>query len=315
MKLIDASVQIIDQNPNLIGCYKHIELTGRVAYKSEDKITENSSKAFVQKLIDNKHTAVLEQGTIYLKIPNNVNTPDVKDLKCNAYTKFTLDHEYSYITTNARVIQQNGYGDLLKYLCEPTKNHKLRVTAKFVCSRAIANELVRHRVFSFVQESSRYCNYSNEKFNKSITFIKPSWYDKDLEINCKNSKAKSYKFEASLLYIEDDYMDLIDDLPAQFARDLLPLATKTELYMTGFVEDWIEVFKLRCDSHAHPDMQILANKLESDFYKRNYIKNNRKSIEDIVYEILDADKFTNLKDFIIELTNQINKEYNIITKE
>ena len=98
--------------------------------------------------------------------------------KVDHYLIINEDNEGNvYISTNARVIQENNLHDLLKYLCSPTEYHEKRYCVKFVCSRAISHELVRHRKMSFIQESQRYVNYSKNKFNKEIKFIKPLWYD------------------------------------------------------------------------------------------------------------------------------------------
>lgn len=85
------------------------------------------------------------------------------------------DDLFYYITTNMRVIVENNRLDDLQYQVEPTEHHEKRITAKFICDRGVSHEFVRHRVFSFAQESTRYCNYSKDKFNNEITFIQPSW--------------------------------------------------------------------------------------------------------------------------------------------
>lgn len=184
MKLINSKVEIIPQEPGLLGVYKQIELGGRTAYKSEDRITKDSAKAFADMLIGRGHTAPLEQGTIYLKITYDVSArgsyldSGIENYVTNPYSKVVFDngcdYRTAYITTNARVIYEHGWQDDLKYLCEPTKYHERRITARFTCSRSIGNELVRHRTFSFVQESTRYCNYGKNKFGNSLTFIIPT---------------------------------------------------------------------------------------------------------------------------------------------
>ena len=295
MRLINSSVKIIPQEPGLLGVYKQIEIGGRTAYKSEDKIIEDSAKAFVDMLISRGHTAPLEQGTIYLQ--RNA-TPEAL-LWQNKYSnnKYSVSKIVSktnttepgmiVVTTNARVIYENDWQDDLQYLCEPTEYHEKRITVRFICSRAIANELVRHRVFSFVQESSRYCNYNKDKFGNETTYIIPSWADLeegeyedlhyrndiDRSIITVNGKDlyfgddldnKTYNFLRSLYEAEFSYLFMINsrELTPQFARDVLPLATKTEVVMTGFESDWKQFFELRCDSAAHPDMQKLANELK-----------------------------------------------------
>lgn len=132
------------------------------------------------------------------------------------------------------------------------------ITVKFTCSRSISHELVRHRLCSFAQESQRYCNYSRDKFNNEITFIKPHWYSK--------GSAASYEFESSLKSAEQMYFRLLGDgLKAQDAREVLPNATKTEIVVKANLREWRHFLKLRCDKSAHPDMRKLALLLLNTF--------------------------------------------------
>ena len=91
--------------------------------------------------------------------------------------KVKTDDKYAYVTMNYRHIIENGWLDDLKYLCEPTEFHEKRVCVRFTTDRGISHELVRHRVFSFAQESTRFCNYSRDKFGNEITYVIPSWCD------------------------------------------------------------------------------------------------------------------------------------------
>lgn len=183
MKLIESSVQIIEEKDP----YKMIELAGRTCYKSEDKITENSAKEFVDRMIKLGHGAMLEHGTIYLTIDGE--DPNLSKIQSNPHTKVNLvpyevltESNYTisykaYITTNLRVLVENNLKELLCYQVEPTEHHEKRITAKFICDRGVSHEFVRHRVFSFAQESTRYCDYSKDKFGNDITYIIPSWLD------------------------------------------------------------------------------------------------------------------------------------------
>lgn len=177
MKLIKPSFEIWNQPTGLEGVYKQIEKVGRVCYKSEDKITEDSAKPFVDRMIKSGHGAMLEHGTVYLHI-KGIDRTDITKYLYNKYSKVvegSLDH--FYVTTNYRVLIENGWLDDLQYICEPTEYHERRVTVHFVCDRGVSHEFVRHRVFSFAQESTRYCNYSKDKFGNEITFIIPCWLD------------------------------------------------------------------------------------------------------------------------------------------
>lgn len=293
MILVNPSVEIIPQEYSRNGIFKHIELCGRVSYKSEGNITEDSANEFVGRRIQDGHTAILEQATVCLEFPHlNIKDYATKEFAINPkvlryidnpYSKVFINDSVSYITTNYRVLYEKGWLDDLYNMCSPRAQHPKRCTVKFICSRAIANELVRHRVFSFVQESSRFCNYSKGKFGNQITYIIPSWATKTEEyehnygipgISEAIVKPKDedvykiyYDFYYSLADAETAYLNLINNqgFKAEQARDVLPLATKTELYMTGFVEDWLEFFKLRTAPNAHPDMRQLANELKKKF--------------------------------------------------
>ena len=297
MKLIKPSFEIIEQQPGLEGVYKQIEQAGRTCYRSEDKITEDSAKSFVDRMIKSGHGAMLEHGTVYLQIKSR----DVENYHL-FYHKYS-SNPYSYvnvgrgciwntlyITTNYRVLVENDWLDDLKYLCEPIESHAKRVTVRFICDRGVSHEFVRHRVFSFAQESTRYCNYSKNKFNNEVAFILPCWvtdihsensYDMELLNNyplaeTENISPESIEFIRSLVYSESSYFTLLEaGWKPQQARTVLPNALKTELVMTGFASDWKHFFELRDDNSAHPQAQELAHPLHEEFVKRGYIVDNK----------------------------------------
>jgi thymidylate synthase (FAD) len=264
MKLIKPSFEIIEQTPGIQGIKKQIELAGRTCYKSEDKITDTSCEEFVNRMVNSGHGAMLEHGTVYLKFPND--TYEAIDLMAsyddNKYSKVNYDTEYFYITTNYRVLVENNWLDDLQYQCEPTEYHEKRITVKFICDRGVSHEFVRHRTMSFAQESTRYCNYSKDKFGNEITCILPPW---ELE-------GAYLEFEEDLKVIESIYFKWINKgWKAQEARYFLPTGVKTELVVTGFVSDWEHFLKLRCHSTAHPQARELAIPLQEEFIKKGYI--------------------------------------------
>ena len=308
MKLIDPSFEIIKQEIPvakldkdkyfIIGeliksAKKQIELAGRVCYKSEDKITEDSYKQFFKTIRDKDHLSVFEHGTLYFRIVLGSPLYDdhylwkanvIQFFKRNPYSRVVevkenvtiedgvnIDVQSFYITTNYRVIEENfnkkkvkvnslmdeiSEDALFDYLCIPTERHQKRISVRFICSRGISHELVRHRVFSFAQESQRYCNYSKGKYGMEVTFIKPQYFN-DIP-----------RFEESLIQSENNYFYLmgIGALP-QEAREVLPNATKTEVIMTGYIDDWKEFFKLRTSKRAHPEMRRLIIPLQKEFEK------------------------------------------------
>ena len=178
------------------------------------------------------------------------------------------DKEYVYMSMNYRHIVENEWLDDLKYLCQPTEYHKKRYTLKFVTDMGVCRELLRHRKFSFANESTRYCNYSKSKFGGELTFITPTWYTGGNGINDKECSMDS-EFELSCEEAEKSYLRMISwGATPQEARQVLPLATKTELVMTGFADDWRHFFSLRLrgtTGKPHPDMQYLAQLAWNEF--------------------------------------------------
>lgn len=285
MRLIKPSFEIWEQEPGLEGVYKQIERAGRVCYKSEDKIAEGTAKAFVDRMIASGHGAMLEHGTVYLEIPDyGVSRLKFEKYMRNPYsTSISSDVDSSYITTNLRVLVENGWLNDLEYQCEPTEYHEKRITVKFVCDRGVSHEFVRHRVFSFAQESTRYCNYSKDKFNNCVTYILPNW--------CTNVNIEDYERNPKLMYnangaltdneinflcglydTETRYLRLLENgWTPQQARAVLPNSLKTELVMTGTIEQWKGFFKLRDAGSAHPQAYELAHPLHEEFIKRGYV--------------------------------------------
>ena len=288
MKLIKASFNIIEQGPSIDGIYKIIEQAGRVCYKSEDKITEDSAKGFVGRMVKSGHGAMLEHGTVYLFLTMSSRQQYFKYCS-NPYSVANSTGEAEkgtwngFVTTNYRVLVENGWLDDLEYICNPGKEHEKRITVRFVCDRGVSHEFVRHRVFSFAQESTRYCNYSKDKFNNCITYILPVW--------CKNVNIEDYEKNPKLMYnangiltdneinflcglydTESRYLKLLENgWTPQQARAVLPNSLKTELVVTGFASDWKHFFKLRDAGSAHPQAYELAHPLHMEFLRRGYI--------------------------------------------
>lgn len=296
MKLIKPSFEIWNQPAGLEGVYKQIERVGRVCYKSEDKITEDSAKPFVDRMIKSGHGAMLEHGTVYLKCetevinryihPEDGEEEDFNKLEKYEYNSYSVtsdDGTYLYVTTNLRVLVENDWLDDLQYICEPTEFHEKRITVHFVCDRGVSHEFVRHRVMSFAQESTRYCNYSKDKFGNELTFIQPCWLDDErLKLygpyhTVIRDKSLESIFIASLNNAEKDYIDLIDlGWKPQEARAVLPNSLKTELVVTGFTSDWNHFFDLRARGTTgapHPQAKELAEPLMKEFIARKYINN------------------------------------------
>lgn len=301
MKLCKPLFEIWEQSAGLEGIYKQIEKVGRVCYKSEDKITEDSAKPFVDRMVKSGHGAMLEHGTVYLCIRRESNESlDVDRYLMNPYSKVAF-RQFSnsrdmeiYITTNLRVLVENNWLKDLEYICEPTEFHERRVTVHFVCDRGVSHEFVRHRVMSFAQESTRYCNYSKDKFGNELTFIKPCWLDiptgqyvywdgdwcdiNKMKIQLPEGEHKDIDaFLWTLNNAETHYTLLINSgWKPQEARAILPNSLKTELVVTGFTSDWNHFFDLRARGTTgapHPQAKELAEPLMKEFITRNYIDN------------------------------------------
>ena len=146
------------------------------------------------------------------------------------------------------------------------------ITVKFTCSRACANEIVRHRVGSYSQESTRYCNYSKDKFDSQLTFIIPRWTEIKEGIYTSNDGGvldRDKAFLASCLNAERTYNELVRTYGciAEEARDILPLCTKTEINVKYNLREWRHFFELRCSSKAHPEIRLLARTLLKRFHE------------------------------------------------
>lgn len=125
------------------------------------------------------------------------------------------------------------------------------ITLKFICDRGVSHEIVRHRLASYCQESTRYCNYSKDGFGNEITVIEPCFLD-------KNSESYEY-WEQAQIASENCYFAMLEaGSTPQEARDVLTNSLKTELIMTADLREWRHFFKLRCAPAAHPQMREVA---------------------------------------------------------
>ena len=279
MKLIDPSAEYIPQGYTLDEIYEHIERCARTCYKSEGHKGEKFK--FVNGLIKRGHTSMLEHGTIYLTLTSpQCPTYILHKLLNNSYSKYSYElvniegrsRDRYYITTNLRVLLENFPMDYLeiigKYGGPPTEKHPKRFSVKVICDRAVANEIVRHRVFSFAQESTRYCNYSKDKFEHQITFIHPNWQMVETAIYNGVDTFDGDYFKHALRESELYYFKLIDlGWKPEQARQVLPLSLKTEIVMTGFQEDWEHFFDLRLRGTTgtpHPNMLKVAELINTE---------------------------------------------------
>jgi len=300
MKIIEPKVEIWEQPKGIEGIYKQIERAGRVCYKSEDHTTEDSAKPFVERMITSKHYAMLEHGSVYLSIPDTINNKYL--IQVLIYNKFThsriINRHYNF-STNLRVLVEKDILDACRpYMCDFNEEfhyYDRRVTVHFTTQIAVSREANRHRVNSMAEQSTRYCNYSKDKFNNSIAINVPEWVKNIFNEHTDDNYGLDYntfmKFANAVyegtatdyenwffanLVAEKAYMNLIKNKrQPQEARVVLPLDTNTELVHTAFISDWKHFFDLRALSKtgkAHPDMVAVAKPLYEEFKKRGYIK-------------------------------------------
>jgi len=195
MKIIEPSFSIqgsIDGKQIL----KNLEEAGRLCYKSEYLIKEDSAEKFIAKIIARGHEAVIE-------------------------------HE--------------------------------KITVLIVCDRGVSHEIVRHRIASYAQESTRYCNYSKDKFGNELTFIRPYFWKDDVE--------KYDLWLRTMEIVEKSYLDLLQmGATPEEARTVLPNSLKTEIFVTMNIREWRHFFKLRADKASHPQMREIARPM-LDYFK------------------------------------------------
>lgn len=297
MEFIDPAVELIyDINP-----LEKIELAGRTCYKSESSITSDSALKFYNRLVEHSHTAMLEHATFVFLCTEEVYNSCVtqKFLNCtherNRYLvsgnlraineSGNIDLLLALFRENPAYVYHVPSSDLFsfihysgdnknEYSCKVidissldlSKNELVHVymTLRITCDRGVSHEIVRHRLFSFAQESTRYVNYSKDKFGKgNLKFIKPANYS-DM------SKEDLAAFKLALSVAESSYNTLTEmGWTAQEARAVLPNAIKTEIVVTGNMPEWKHFLDLRFFNKtgaAHPDMQVIA-KLVYPFYE------------------------------------------------
>ena len=282
MKLIKQSFEILEQKDfSLIGIKKFIERCGRVCYKSEDRITDDSYEKFVNMLVKRDHARPLEFGTVHLKISSGMLfekfLQDLVDYKLYnpAWIKYKELPEYTYITTNYRhylqIIKKCPY--IAEYFTEQDNcYYPSRYTVHMVLSRGVMDEFRTHVGLSHLAESSRYCSYDKNRFGNELTFIIPNW----VNTNCPNKEQEgpsvaSMEWSTAMLDAENSYMNLIRmGCTAQEAREVLPLSVKSELISCGFKDAWDNFFYRRCTNDAHPMAREIAIPLLNEFKTNKY---------------------------------------------
>lgn len=204
MIIAKPSFEIISEN-NYPDMVKKIEKIGRVCYKSEDKITEDSAETFIKNILNRGHESVIEHESISVRV---------------------------------------------------------------ICDRGVTHEIVRHRIASYSQESTRYCNYCKDKFGSQITCIDIATgfrYD----LSDENDRKKYEIWQKAMEAAEKYYFQMIEcGAKPQEARSILPNSLKTELVMTMNLREWRHFMRLRVAPYAHPQIRELAGMILEDFIGR-----------------------------------------------
>lgn len=312
MEFIKPSVEILEQGTTLEDMWKHIARCTRVCYQSTPKNNGETDEEFVERVIlrpdsstgelnfDKIHGAMLEHGTVYLTLkticPDDEGYNLYEKYRYNKYSKAIVKQGFVCITTNLRVLYENNWLEDLDYVTSPTEYHFKRVTVSFTTNIGVTREFNRHRVNSMAEESTRYCNYHLDKFKNSITFALPSWIDiNKTEIQaCRTAEVESDMYADMRVNMElSDNWNTIDwylyalstsalaykkliqlGWKPQQAREVLPLATKSQLIHTAFIDDWKHFFALRADGISgspHPNAKLVAEPLKQEFIKRGLL--------------------------------------------
>ena len=286
MQIIKSSVGIVS-SPNP---FTKIELAGRTCYKSTSAMTEESAKKFYNSLVSRNHTAMLEHATFCFEVSEhyyhylfghkflNYSVEELSDgterfLVSGNLRAINESQEEILLTVLAQIDPDLAYKefqcqfvteddckvvdiDLIPDIQEHAyKKHKY-LTFHFICDRGVTHEIVRHRPASYAQESTRYCNYSRDKFGKELTCIEPAEADDWDEVS-------KYAFVQAVRYAEKIYFQMLKaGRTPQEARAVLPNALKTEIIMTANCEEFDHFFDLRSRGTTgapHPDMKRVAD--------------------------------------------------------
>ena len=291
MKLIKQSFEILEQKDFTIkGIKQFIERCARVSYKSEDRMTDTSYEKFVNMLESRGHDRPLEFGTVHLKMTQSdfqvfILSLLTIDMLNNIWIKYTKAGDIVYININYRY-----YLAIIKVFPSAENDfdpqddelYPKRYTVHFITSRGIMDEFRTHVGLSHLAESTRYCNYSKDKFDNQITFIQPSWIILDKEIAPINElcllsrqydrENPNLRYLASLVEANYTYILLLNKgWTPQQAREVLPLSIKSELISCGFEDAWSNFFYRRCAKDAHPMAREIATKVKDKFKELGYV--------------------------------------------
>ncbi|WP_136806278.1 FAD-dependent thymidylate synthase [Desulfosediminicola flagellatus] len=304
MRIVDPSFEIqseLDKQPIAI----RLEECGRICYKSEDKISEESAVPFVTKIAAHGHNSVLEMAVATYEVschPDHVlefhacqpkffvtdrtesgllvtgsirsfremytqyaDNAVVADLVADLAGKYPFLFEGIYNADEATAksddikVQKLSLVQVEDLPFELLARHRF-VGVKFIVNRAVTHELVRHRPCSFLQESQRYCRYSNDKFGNEVTFVRPVFYEEG---------SKEFQiWKTAMEETEKLYLKLLETSTPQAARTVLPNSCKTEIITYCNLAEWKHIFSLRTSPAAEPSMREIMIPLEKEMKER-----------------------------------------------
>lgn len=304
MRIIEPFYRIMDELDSASAAVR-LEVCGRVCYKSEDKIGDESAIPFVTKIAAHGHNSVLEMAVTTYKLFCS-STVVAEVLACQPrfltvdvteggmlitgsmrafreiFTAFPDNRAFTFLRRDLAVsypylFPRSGEGgddfpiagiDSLHRLSlaevdRLPKNLRLRhrfVAVRFVVNRAVTHELVRHRPCSFLQESQRYCRYSEDKFGSEVTFIKPVFF---------HEGSNEYRlWQESMSQAETAYFRLLETSTPQAARTVLPNSCRTEIIVFCNLAEWEHIFVLRTSSAAEPSMREIMVPLREEMGRR-----------------------------------------------
>lgn len=304
MKIIEPSFHIQDELDSASLAVR-LEACGRVCYKSEDKITENSAIPFVTKIAEHGHNSVLEMAVLTFRVA--CRQSQIEELlacqpkflvidklaegvlitgSVRALREIYLLHKESTVVNQLILALVDSYPYLFAHIFDSTRDtgkddavksvrlslsevdglsHELRlrhrfIGVKFIVNRAVTHELVRHRPCSFLQESQRYCRYSEDKFDNQVTFIKPLFF---------REESREFKlWQDAMAETEAAYFKLLETATPQAARTVLPNSCKTEIIVFCNLLEWQHIFSLRTSAAAEPSMREIMNPLHEEMQRR-----------------------------------------------
>lgn len=285
--------------------WEHAARCARVCYQSQPFKEGESGKDFLLRTIakngfkkdKSSHMSVLEHATVYLRAINNSDNAYLYDrYYSNPYSRVIYDINkidnivHICVTTNLRVLVENDWLDDLRFITSDISKHHKRYTFSIITDIGVSRELNRHRCHSISEESTRYCNYSKDKFDNGLTFIIPEWLD--LEEGEVKDYCRSVITGQSQLHINGKPIDIVDfddnltcegewllsnneaeqhylrliskGWKPQQAREVLPLSLKTQVVHTAFKDDWEDFIALRSDGISgapHPNIKVIADKI------------------------------------------------------